>query len=103
MDGFKTEITNHRTNNSKMWEIAKTLTGSARLNSPDDMRGNYFSLEINTCLNYTVTVFSTHVDGYNFDNEDEGEMMTEEVLEDLASFFKRSTKWKFTDKRATTA
>jgi hypothetical protein len=98
---MRTAVTNHNTGNTKMEEIVKMLRGRARLNVAE--HGTYFSLKIETCLDYECLVYSTHLNGYDYAELGEDEMLDEENMNHLAGLLKRSTKWTFADERKSLA
>ncbi len=94
---METQITNHNTGNTKIKEIVRRLRGEGHLNVA--VHGTYFSLEVETCLDYGVTCYSTHLNGYDYGKVGVSEMLDEDTMNEVAGMLKRSTKWTFKDER----
>ena len=95
---METQISQHQTPNSKIKEVVRKLRGEAVLYEAS--HGTYFSLTVETCLNYGCQVYSTHLDGYDFNKVGQDEIMDEETMNEVAGMLKRSSKWVFEDRRA---
>tara|TARA_B100001113_G_C20904721_1_gene532972 strand:- start:228 stop:518 length:291 start_codon:yes stop_codon:yes gene_type:complete len=90
---MRTSITENRMPNTKLREIIRKLRGEATLFRVS--HGTYFSLRIDTCLDYECTVFSTHLNGYDYDGVGQDEIMDRDTMNEISSLLKRSTKWTF--------
>ena len=94
---METQISQHRTPNSKLKEVVRKLRGEATLHV--ESHGTYFSLTVETCLNYGCQVYTTHLYGYDFDKVGKDEMLDTATMNEVARMLKRSTKWVFDDRR----
>ena len=79
---MRTDITYHKTDADRMKLCIRGLRGEGRLNVAS--HGTYFTLNINTCLDHRVNVFSER-------------NLSTETMNEIRLMLKKSTKWVFTD------